>query len=826
MTARCDHPTMRRITIIIAAFALTAAGCSSGDDDADSSDDGATTTQAAPDDADSGDGQPTPGTDDPTSEGSDGPITIWLPSSLALDSFVEAAVADAPYEVTVIEEPATYSETADAARAALDAGSLVIVPATIGQQLVDDAGAELHTRIFEDDDPEAAATQLGVWLLGAPGTPTGATIENAGAPRGSNGPFVMTALRRTPALDAPAQQSTVAEVGDFVVEEAKALDDSVRQGKAFEAAGVVVESAATTYGTRVGGSVVARTVAKAAGPVAVVLDFLKTMHDFTVAAMETIDADSNARISLYDTGLAATAMISTATVKLAELEAAINAGQVSRDEAQELIDAMQNSITRASNVAVETAFELGEAGDEANGAQVDQLRERQLGRFFKQLADTIDANDRVPATPPVVVNPVVDRIIDPTAITVDQSAAVGSLLFPTKTGNESMHSNGRQTAVSAGETDITAIGQVWWMPSDGGPGLDSLLPCGDDGGSLTVCGGRSYTGNYTVAVAELGGPLDFASDKIYQYAFIFDRDGDPGDNYVAGGSYPYDTWDQSDIRYEFWHNGNGSGLSVTEGPNFSAVDTGARFHVEGNTVMAIIPDDEISGGPYDPLVPMRATSFWHLGDYGEGPDQAFNIDLFPVVHDPYWMPSEAVQLMGPGGGLATPAPDQATVDSFDAYVTALGSRFEGLMMTEPAPEDTAALESTDECFANAFFSDNPTVVLSQRSDYEADGTSIQVRSEAHDSEAAARGAFGFSGNPVSVNCRAALVDSVGVELIGVERTVETDTLTVDRYELGDGADDLFINVYSAWDGMHFTRINTTGFTDDALHDLIIDALTP
>ncbi len=820
---------MRKALTVMALFALVASSCaSSGKDDASADTTAATSAQTAVDD-DAASTDSTAGDDQSVGEdesSSAAATTIWLPSSLALDTFVDVALEDSSLDVTTIEEPATYDETADAASAALEQGHLALVPATIGATLVEEQGAVFLGRVFEDEDPELAASQLGVWLIGNAEASGDAAAEQSGfRAGGSDSNITFAAARSLPQQSGPSDGQVVA---DHLHAEASAFGDSLVQQAEFNAAGDVVESAANAYGARVGGSIAARNVAKFAGPVASVLDFLKTMHDFTVAAMEMIDAESNARISLFDTGMAATAMISDAGTRLAQLRAAVIAGEVSAEDAHELVGTMQNAISRAANVAMETALDLEEAGGETGAAQIQQLRQRRLSEFFDQAGRTIDEIDARPSASEIIVGPAPDRIIHVPGPTTDQSfgAALG-ILFDVPRRDQSTHSNGQTVVTSEGETDLTGIGQFLWAPADGGPGLGELLPCGQMGDAHTLCGGREYFGEFTVAVARLDGMIDFNSERIYQYAFVFDRDSDPGNNYTAGGAYPYDTWDGSDIRYELAV-GNGSyAMNVTEGPNFANVNSGAVFHVEGNTIMAVIPRDEVGGGPTDPLVPMRATTFWHLGDFGQGPDQAFNIDLFPVVHEPFWIPENVVRLTGPPGGFGDPRPiEPEQFDMFEQYRQGVSAGFAGFTPVEITPEDISAVADIDECFANQYFSENSGALVTDREQYIYDGVSIQVKYEAHESDSAARGVFGFSSSPVSVNCRGALISSVGVELSSVDRTVSEDTLTVDRYEFNPGDMVQFLNVYSGYMDSTFVRVNTTGPANPELDAMIIDSLTP
>lgn len=777
---------MRRIVAMLMVAAILATACSSSDGATDAAD-GQATPSAEPEAAD---------VDADTANVDDTGVTIWVPSSLALVDFVEVAVTEGGADVAVIEGAASYDQTLDAAAAALDEGHLALVPATHGEVLVNEGRALFVDRAFEDDDASTAQDQLGVWVIAPPSGISSFRAQSTLSPE-------------------------MREVGRFVGDEAVAYNDSLQQTSAFNAAGAAVEEGAKRYGARVGGSVAARTIAKAAGPVAAVLDFLKTMHDFTVAATEAIEAESNARISLYDTGLTATAMISDAKRQLCALEAPLVAGDVSPAEARELLDALQRSVSRAANVAVETAADLEEAGDETGAAQILQLRQRQLDGFFEKLAEIIDEIDRQTR---VRLGAGVEEVVEESPENFD---ALANILFGVPEGNESTHSNGRLTTTSAGETDIVGVGQFWWAPAIDGPHLDTLLPCGEGEAGPVVCGSSlELADNYTAVLVDFADVLTRDPQRIYQYAIVFDRDGEPGDNYAAAEPYPLDTWDQSDIRYEIAVNGGQATLNVTEGPNFAPVTSAARVAIRGDRIMALIPQFEIGGGPHDPAVAMRSTSFWHLGDFGEGPDAAFNIDLYPVVGDPYWVPDDIVSVTGPSGsgaetGVDVDPDERAAFDRQRSDVT------DGLAMfspMEPAPDDSTPLIGVDDCFANEHFFDNSTIRLIERDAFDYDGVSIQVRYELHDSASAAAGAAAFAASSVTHRCRLALLNQNDVTADEVVRTVAEPSLSVDTVRLGGAGEGLVTTTLSASSGSTAVRITTVGPPNSDVENILADTI--
>ena len=746
--------------------------------------------------------------------GADGPLTIWLPSSLALDTFMEAVVANASLDATVVEEPATYEEIDAAARVALTADYLVMVPATIGFDLVNSGDGVFVGRIFEDDDPVAAVNQLGVWFVAQHDTTRGRLAANSSA----------SANRRQTPSNGPGLGS---EVVDFAGAEADALSDSYVQSESFDAAGKLLERLAGAYGNRVGGSLTARAVAKAAGPVASVLDFSYTMYQLEEAVTEMVAAEAGARTAAYDTGLAASAMTSSAILKLKLLEAPVIAGDISPADARLLVEVLTVSVGRADNVANATAEDLEGLGDEADAGQIRQLQVRRKRAFEAAVDDLLEVVDaRATEEPPTVISADTDAALAGLADAADSEQAlrqIASAFVDTGEANESMHSDGRQTVVSAGETDVVRAGQLWWTPAVGGQTINDVLPCGTDGATHTLCGQRIYDGTYTVAVAEFAADLPFESDKLFQYAIVFDRDGDPGDNYSAGSSFPSDTWDQTDLRYEVTFGGGNYGLNVTEGPNFASVTSGARIRIDGTVMTAFIPQDELSGGPTDPLVPMRVTTFSHLGDFGQ--NSPFNIDVYPPVGESLWMPPEVVSLTGPMfGSDENSGPTSSQLAGLDAYQQMFRTSLSGFPAASVPSEDPSLMMGVDECVVNEFFFDNPTALRVDREAFQYEEVSIQVRFELHDSASAARGAAGLTQSQVSLDCRAALLASSGVTVEMPVRQFSNDVGVWDSIDLDASGTALRTSTFSFATNDVVLRITTVGPPNDMVDAEIIGAI--
>ena len=220
---------------------------------------------------------------------------------------------------------------------------------------------------------------------------------------------------------------------------------------------------------------------------------------------------------------------------------------------------------------------------------------------------------------------------------------------------------------------------------------------------------------------------------------------------------------------------------------------------------------------------MRATTFWHLGDYGEGPGEMFNIDLFPVVGEPFWTPSDVVSVMGPGAP-SEPAPvDPTVLATFEQHRDQVTTGFAAWTATTPAAEDPSVLAEHPDCFANEYFFDNRTIIASDRMAYEADGVSVQVRFDAHESESAASGSAWLGASSVSETCRRRLVESTGPGVASVEHTGDDSTARV-SFELDGTGEGLYLDVYSTTIGTTAVRVTTTGPMNESVAETVMAAL--
>jgi len=690
---------MNKITSLGLSLVLVMAACGGGGGGGEAEPVASTTSNPNDEQVLSG------GPDDNVDESSPANLVtgMWVPSSLAMSEFVRVELADDGVDLVVTEATATYAEIENGAQAALADGQAVLVPATIGARLVE-SGATLHATLFESTDPEEAVSQLGVWLLSA-----GGGNENIStSARAPQTRFVATQLAQGNSGDVDVD--VVGEVLTIAGEEVDAVVDSKLQTAAFETGATVVRELAIKYGERAGTSIGARTIAKAAGPVASVLDFMYTMYQFEEAASEMIGAESRARTASYETGMTAVAMLSGAHTRLSALEAPVISGDIKPTDTQELVDRMTQSGRRAVAVANQVVAEMEEAGDESNAAQVAQLIEARDATLQKKIIElTLLISDRPPTTGDVFFGELAIGFLAPIVADPTDRAfkeALDILLSDPEPANESKHSNGVLTVQSAGETDIIRHGQFWYETQPGGPGLSEFFPCGSSTGRATLCGSApDEAGLFTVIVVEFGGALPTGpTERLYQYGIVFDVNGDVSDNYRANASFPYDTWDNTDRWVEVSGGPDGLSLKVTDATTFSTLDTGARVVLDGNVLALFMPQAEIGGGPADPAVQYRATSFWHTGDFGINPPNEFNIDASPPFGEPLALPGEIVRLNGPSGPITAPFDEVLLSETNDAIVAGLA----GFTAETPTIEDNSILNEVDECWATGQVFDDPT----------------------------------------------------------------------------------------------------------------------
>ncbi|MBX3464149.1 MAG: hypothetical protein KF830_13325 [Planctomycetes bacterium] len=117
----------------------------------------------------------------------------------------------------------------------------------------------------------------------------------------------------------------------------------------------------------------------------------------------------------------------------------------------------------------------------------------------------------------------------------------------------------------------------------------------------------------------------------FQYAFVVDTDTAPGNNFVPATSFPDDFFGGTDRWYELDYDpSNGWRLRcrvVGLGNSITTVPSAARAILSGDTLLLVVPRSEfVVANP-----PFRATTFAHLGDFGQNPPFTWSGDPTPPV---------------------------------------------------------------------------------------------------------------------------------------------------------------------------------------------------
>ncbi len=159
-------------------------------------------------------------------------------------------------------------------------------------------------------------------------------------------------------------------------------------------------------------------------------------------------------------------------------------------------------------------------------------------------------------------------------------------------------------------------------------------PCGDNGEFVVACAsdqplpeGDLFAASF---VFEGEVPLDDAV-WLKTYAVVFDQDGDDTNNWVPLPQYPGDFFQDTDLWYQLDY-APGADWTVTvsvadQNQNITPIPSDARFVIQGNSITAFIPADELA----DDCPDHRLTAFGHRGDYGFNPPHDWTADLEPLV---------------------------------------------------------------------------------------------------------------------------------------------------------------------------------------------------
>jgi len=165
---------------------------------------------------------------------------------------------------------------------------------------------------------------------------------------------------------------------------------------------------------------------------------------------------------------------------------------------------------------------------------------------------------------------------------------------------------------------------------------NSDFDCGEGDNGYTICPAvvnDLAEGDYVVvsAIVEEDIPLD-DPDNIYQYGFVFDSDGDTGNNYTPHPDYPNDFFADTDLWFTANYTpGGGWVLTANDATNsvITEIATDARIIIRDNSMFLVVPASEFAVS--DPA--FRITAFRHTGDYGMNPPNDWDGSIWPAVED-------------------------------------------------------------------------------------------------------------------------------------------------------------------------------------------------
>ena len=105
-------------------------------------------------------------------------------------------------------------------------------------------------------------------------------------------------------------------------------------------------------------------------------------------------------------------------------------------------------------------------------------------------------------------------------------------------------------------------------------------------------------GEYLLVFAAYGDDIELAdTERLYQYAVVFDADGDTTNNYVPDPAFENDFFRDSDRWYEATYSpSEGWKLKVTDARNnnFTEIASAARVIISENAFVLVVPASEFS----------------------------------------------------------------------------------------------------------------------------------------------------------------------------------------------------------------------------------------
>jgi hypothetical protein len=164
---------------------------------------------------------------------------------------------------------------------------------------------------------------------------------------------------------------------------------------------------------------------------------------------------------------------------------------------------------------------------------------------------------------------------------------------------------------------------------------DPVFPPGQGPNGFTVAANTPLPlaeGDYHIVHFSCEGVIPVVSTDptvVYQYAFVFDSDGNTANNYTTADN---DFFNDTDRWYVMsYTDAGGWVLTVSTAFDGSIVEvaSAARVIMKDNSMTLVVPADEF--GVSDPGY--RVTAFCHNGDFGVNPPYDWSGDLHPPVAD-------------------------------------------------------------------------------------------------------------------------------------------------------------------------------------------------
>lgn len=169
----------------------------------------------------------------------------------------------------------------------------------------------------------------------------------------------------------------------------------------------------------------------------------------------------------------------------------------------------------------------------------------------------------------------------------------------------------------------------------GGPLDAATFPLGQGPEGFTVAATPSASlaeGDHCLFWLTVAEPIPLADPtQLLQYAFVVDSDANPANNWVPAPAFPNDFFKDTDRWYELnYAPASGWQLRcrvIGAGNSLTTVASGARAILSGDTLLLVVPRSEfVLANP-----PFRATTFAHLGDFGQNPPFTWSGDPTPTV---------------------------------------------------------------------------------------------------------------------------------------------------------------------------------------------------